>query len=113
MANDDVLQTAGRYLQAAFEDDDLRKQVRSALRSSRKLESGLRSRRKPPPQTLVQRAGDSLRASGAALSALREVEPEPESHPGRTVVALLVMGGLVAAVAAQKTNETPGGTHGV
>ena len=113
MDTGDALTTAGRFLQAALEDDDLRKTLRDARRSGRKLESGVRGRRKAAPQTLAARASETLRASGAAFGALRDVEPEPESHPRRTVVAVLVMGGLVAAVAAQTKTNDPGRTHGV
>lgn len=114
VASIDNLQRAGAYLQSALDDDDLRKQVREAFRSGRKVKRGATGRNKADPKALIDRAGKTLSATSAAALALGRVEEPPaRSTRGRTLAALVIAGGMVAAVAAQDKTNHEGGTHGV
>lgn len=114
MASIDNLQRAGGYLRSALDDDDLREQVREAFRSGRKVKTGVTGRRTATPKTLIDGAGKTLSAtSGAVLALGRVQEPPARSTRGRTLTALVIAGGMVAAVAAQDKTNHEGETHGV
>ena len=108
MAVADLAQRAAPFVRSALDDDDLKERLQAAATAGRSVVRGVSARRQPPPRTLARRTGDALTAAGSAVVALSRVDEPAPKRRGRGLLALILAGGVAAAVirVAQRPAET-------